>query len=68
MSPHSGRMEENMKKVFVDPEMRISYFKGENVVTLSGGGDTYTGSKYEGSQDEFTQNHSILSLDWSVDF
>ena len=57
-----------MKKVFVDPEMRISYFKGENVVTLSGGGDTYTGSKYEGSQDEFTQNHSILSLDWSVDF
>lgn len=53
-----------MKKVFVDPEMRISYFRGENVVTLSGGGDTYTGIKYEGSQEDFKKDHSTLSLNW----
>ena len=53
-----------MKKVFVDPEMRISYFKGENVVTLSSG-DTYTGSIYEGSQEDFKKTHSILSFDWT---
>lgn len=55
-----------MKKVFVDPEMRISYFKGENVVTLSGGG--YSGTKYTDSQEEFEKDHSILSLYWNVDF
>lgn len=55
-----------MKKVFVAPEMRISYFKGENVVTLSGGG--YSGTKYTDSQEEFEKTHSILSLDWNVDF
>lgn len=64
MSPYSGRMEENMKKVFVAPEMRISYFKGENVVTLSGG-DIYNGRIYGGTQEEFTGSHSILSFDWS---
>ena len=53
-----------MKKVFVDPEMRILYFKGENVVTLSGG-DIYNGSIYEGAREEFVENHSILSFDWT---
>lgn len=66
MSPYSGRMEENMKKVFVDPEMCIWYFEGEDVVTLSSG-DTYTGSIYEGSQEDFKKDHSILSLDWASD-
>lgn len=60
-------MEENMKKVFVDPEMCIWYFEGEDVVTLSGGGDTYTGYKYTGSREEFENGHSILSLDWASD-
>lgn len=56
-----------MKKVFVDPEMCIWYFEGEDVVTLSGGGDTYTGYKYTGSREEFENGHSILSLDWASD-
>lgn len=54
-----------MKKVFVDPKMRISYFDIENVVTLSVG--DYSGTEYTGSKNECTESHSILFLDWVND-
>ena len=50
-----------MKKIFIEPEMNISYFRAENIVTSS----VYNGNSYEGDVSTFTQEHSVLQFDWS---
>lgn len=48
-----------MKKIFTVPEMNISYFKTENIVTLSG-------VKYDGDLESFKQEHTAVSLNWDT--
>lgn len=47
-----------MKKVFIVPEMNISYFKTENIVTLSG-------VKYDKGLENFKREHTTASLSWN---
>lgn len=51
-----------MKKIFIEPEMNISYFRAENIVTSSGG---YAGTSYSGDVNTFKSSYDVIEFDWN---
>lgn len=54
-----------MKKIFDMPEINIGIFSIENIITTSGVGGSLEGSKYEGTTEDLSKTHTVLSTSWA---